>query len=87
MNAQRVEAQIVEVLRTLPSSRQAEVLDFALFLRAQQMRALADDERRAVLAEMRAAFANVSPDEIERQVDRAVAEVREEYQVRPADDA
>jgi len=79
MSAAPVETQILEALRTLSTTRQEEVLDFVLFLRAQEERTHIRDERSIVLAEMRAAFADVAPDEIQRQVARALSEVREEY--------
>ena len=36
MSAQPIEAQVLEVLRELSPTRQAEILDFALFLRERE---------------------------------------------------
>lgn len=38
MSAQPIEAQVLEVLRELSPTRQAEILDFALFLREREQR-------------------------------------------------
>lgn len=85
MSARPVERQLIEVLRELPFERQTEILDFALFLRErEQIGEEAKSRRRLTLAKMREAFADVSSEEIEREVSRAIAEVRAEYPVEPS---
>ena len=54
MSAQPIEAQVLAVLRDLSPTRQAEILDFALFLREREQRrgVPAGDETRLVQDEL-----------------------------------
>lgn len=58
MSARPIEAQVLEVLRDLSPTRQAEILDFALFLREREQRRqweeLSDEEAHALREEFAA---------------------------------